>query len=124
MPERTPPGELAEDLTGEQREQIAASLRAAVERLELAAQQGEIASQYRNDLETAEATLEALRKEVQTAQDEIGQRDPLSGEETLVGEAAMFATEQSLLRKESELRALQAELDGYRTQLAEIGARA
>lgn len=110
-------------LTEEQRQQILTALQNAVDRLEGAARQEEIRARFTNDLETGRVTLEELRADVDELQVELRDAATLSGEETLVGEAAMFATEQSLMRKESELRSLQAELEGYRLQTAEIGAR-
>lgn len=110
-------------LTDEQREQLRASLTVAVERLEDAARQNEIAARFAGDAETGRETLQALRAEIETLQSELRDRTAMDPDATLVGEAAMFATEQSLLAKESELRALQAELESYRTQTAEIGAR-
>ena len=113
----------ADGLTSEQREQIISSLNSAIDRIEAAARQGQVAAQFQADVQTGEDTLEALRSEVETLQEEIRNRPPLDGDATLVGEAAMFATEQSLLAKESELRALQAQLEAYRTQSTEIGSR-
>ncbi|WP_298915840.1 mechanosensitive ion channel domain-containing protein [uncultured Algimonas sp.] len=110
-------------LTAEQTEQLRTSLTAALERLEGAAEQSEIAAQFNSDVETGRATLAALRDEIDVLQQELRERPALSTDAALVGEAAMFATEQSLLAKESQLRVLQAELEGYRTQTSDIGAR-
>ncbi|MGJ8560224.1 MAG: mechanosensitive ion channel domain-containing protein [Litorimonas sp.] len=115
--------EPADGLTDEQREQMRAFLTNAVNSLEAAARQGEIATRFNNSFETGERVLIDLRREVETLQSELRAREPMDSEADLVGEVAMFATEQSLLAKESELRALQAELEGYRTQTTEIGAR-
>ena len=115
--------EPADGLTDEQREQIRANLNSAVESLEAAARQGEIATRFSNNFETGARTLTELRGEVEALQTELSEREPLDGETDLVGEVAMFASEQTLLARESELRALQAELEGYRTQTTEIGAR-
>jgi potassium efflux system protein len=117
-------GDEPEDgLTDEQREQMRASFSAAVNSLEDAARQGEIATRFSNSFETGQSTLTDLRAEVDALQVEMSAREPMDSEASLVGDAAMFATEQSLLAKESELRALQAELEGYRAQTTEIGAR-
>lgn len=110
-------------LTAEQREQMKTSFNAAIDRLEDAARQGEIIARFSTDVNNGQATLTELRDEVETLQAELESRPDLNSEDTLVGEAQMFATEQRLLAKESELRALQAELDNYRTQTAEIGTR-
>jgi len=115
--------EPADGLTDEQREQMRAFLNTAVDRLEVAARQGEIATQFSNSFTTGQATLTDLRDEATALQAELSEREPMDSEEGLVGDAAMFATEQTLLTRESELRALQAELEGYRTQTTEIGAR-
>lgn len=116
-------GDAVADLTEEQRTQLRTSLTTAIDRLEDAARQAEIASGFVNDFETGQVTLEQLREEQAALQTVINERVPMDAEETLVGEAAMFATEQVLLTKESELRALQAELEGYRLQATDIGAR-
>lgn len=116
-------GEDEGDLTTEQREQLRTSLRAALESLENAARQGEVAARFTNDAETGQVTLENLREELEALQTVMTERIPMNTDETVVGEAAMFATEQDLLTKESELRALQSELEGYRAQSTEIGAR-
>lgn len=113
----------ADGLTDEQREQIRANLNAAVESLETAARQGEIATRFSNNFETGERALTALRGQVEVLQTELSEREPMDAEADLVGEVAMFASEQTLIARESELRALQAELEGYRTQTSEIGAR-
>lgn len=110
-------------LTAEQRDQIIASLGIALDRIEDAARQTEIAAQFGADVETGQETLEELQAEVESFQEELRNRPERDTEAALVGEAAMFATEQSLLAKESELRALQSQLEGYRTQSTEIGAR-
>lgn len=115
--------EPADGLTDEQREQMRTFLSSAVESLENAARQGEIATRFSTNFETGESALTDLRDEVDALQTELSAREPMDGEADLVGEAAMFATEQSLLARESELRALLAELEGYRTQTTEIGAR-
>ncbi|MEM9599578.1 MAG: mechanosensitive ion channel domain-containing protein, partial [Pseudomonadota bacterium] len=115
--------ENASDLTEEQAEQLRTSLRTAIDRLEDAARQGAIATQFSNDFETGQVTLSELRAELDVLQSAVNERVPMDSDEALVGEAAMFATEQDLLAKESELRALQAEMEGYRTQTTEIGAR-
>jgi len=115
--------EPADGLTDDQREQMRSFLNNGVNSLEAAARQGEIATQFNTRLETGESALNDLRNEVQALQTELSAREPMDGEADLVGEVAMFATEQSLLAKESELRALQSELEGYRTQTTEIGAR-
>ena len=115
--------EPADGLTDEQREQIRVHLNSAVESLEAAARQGEIATRFSNNFETGASTLTELREEVEALQSELSEREPMDGETDLVGEVAMFASEQTLLARESELRALQAELEGYRTQTTEIGAR-
>lgn len=115
--------EPADGLTDEQREQIRVNLNAAVESLEAAARQGEIATRFSNNFETGASTLTELREEVEALQAELSEREPMDGETDLVGEVAMFASEQTLLARESELWALQAELEGYRTQTTEIGAR-
>ncbi|WP_189498847.1 mechanosensitive ion channel domain-containing protein [Algimonas arctica] len=113
----------SDGLTDEQREQTRSFLNNAVNSLEAAARQGEIATRFNNSFETGEQTLTDLRDETEALQSELIAREPMDGEADLVGEVAMFATEQTLLAKESELRALQAELEGYRTQTTEIGAR-
>lgn len=115
--------EPTDGLTDEQREQIRSFLSNAVNSLEAAARQGEIATQFKNSFETGERALIDLSDELDALQTELSTREPMDGEADLVGEVAMFATEQSLLAKESELQALLAELEGYRTQTAEIGAR-
>ena len=115
--------EPADGLTDEQREQMRSFLEAAVNQLEGAARQGEIVTQFSNSIQTGQETLAELREEAETLQEELRAREPLESEGGLVGDAAMFATEQTLLAKESELRSLQAELEGYRTQSTEIGAR-
>lgn len=116
-------GENDSGLTDEQAEQLRTSLTTAMEHLEDAARQGEIATRFSADFETGQVTLEQLREELDALQADINDRVPMDSDEALVGEAAMFATEQDLLAKESELRALQSELEAYRTQLAGIGAR-
>jgi potassium efflux system protein len=113
----------SDGLTDEQREQTRSFLSNAVNSLEAAARQGELATRFSNSFETGEQTLTDLRDETEALQTELIAREPMDGEADLVGEVAMFATEQTLLAKESELRALQAELEGYRTQTTEIGAR-
>lgn len=115
--------EPADGLTDEQREQMRTFLTTAMSSLEDAARQGEIATRFSNSFETGDRALTDLRGEVDALQTELSAREPMDGEADLVGEVAMFATEQSLLAKESEFRALQAELEGYRTQTTEIGAR-
>ena len=116
-------GDAVTELTEEQRTQLRASLTAAINRLEDAARQNEIARGFLNDFETGQVTLEQLHEEQTALQAAISERVPMDAEEALVGEAAMFATEQVLLAKENELRTLQAELEGYRLQATDIGAR-
>ncbi|GLQ21112.1 mechanosensitive ion channel domain-containing protein [Algimonas porphyrae] len=116
-------GESASEFTEEQAEQLRTSLTSAIDRLEDAARQGEIVTRFTADFETGQVTLAQLREELDVLQAAINDRVPMDSDEALVGEAAMFATEQDLLAKESELRALQAEMEGYRTQTTEIGAR-
>lgn len=110
-------------LTEEQRGQLSTALNLAITRLESGARQGELITRFRNDLETGAETLQSLQEELTALQETISEREPMDAGGTVVGEAAMFATEQDLLARESELRTLQAELEAYRTQATEIGAR-
>ena len=98
-------------------------LNTAIARLEDSARQEELRVRYASELDASRQTLTALRNELDVLQTAMNAREPMDTETGVVGEAAMFATEQELLTKESELRTLQSELDGYRTQLAEIGTR-
>lgn len=113
----------ADGLTEAQRELIQVFLTTAIENLENAAREGENATQFNTSFETGEQALADLQDEFVALQAELSEREPMDGGAALVGDVAMFTTEQILLAKESELRALQSELEGYRTQSTEIGAR-
>ncbi len=104
-------------------EQRRAFLTTASEQLQSAARQSERLMRWRNDLEMGPRVLDDLRKQIIAQQTDMDSRARMDADAAVVGEEAMFQTEQILLSKESELRALQAEIDGYRTQLAEISAR-
>ena len=98
-------------------------LSAALSRLDEAALQEELRARYATDADVARRTLERLQDELSDLRGELGARTPMDAEADVVGEAAMFASEQELLAKESELRAVQSELEGYRAQETELGTR-
>ena len=98
-------------------------LRTAISRLQDAQAQEELRARYSTDMDAARRTLERLESELETLRAELAARTPMEADADVVGEAAMFATEQDLLAKESELATVQTELEQYRAQLAELGTR-
>ncbi len=117
------PADEAESNASLEVEQIRTFLATAITRLEAAALQSEARQRFSTNADTARQTVENLQAELETLRNDLDARTPMDAEATVVGDAAMFETEQELLSKESELRAVEEELEQYRTQLSELGTR-
>ncbi len=113
--------EANKELSEEQKAQIKSSLETAIARLSDVTRLKELAAQYQNDLERGEAILEALQNDIATERDNLSKEPEPLGE--MIGEAALYQLEQQLIQKESRLRALQAEAEGFTTSLQTLGAR-
>ena len=97
-----------EALSAEQRAQAEGFYRTATDRLSEATRQAERRSQYLSDIENIVAQREALDAQIETAQAALEATTEPMGE--MIGEGALFALEQDLIARESELAEVETQL--------------
>lgn len=109
-------------------EQIATAVelyQAAEQRLQDAVLAKEQLAQYRSDFDTSLTTLAALREDIAEAELalDMDPEDSMDLGDEPMREDDLLALERELTRRESELRALRAESEGYRASLQALSAR-
>ena len=113
------------DLTEEQLKLATDLYTEAKRRLEDSVVAKERQDQFEVTLETAPETLRELQQEIETAKEEldvdIDALMKVDGDE--MRQDDLIALEQALVQKESQLRTIRAELEGYRESLQAITAR-
>jgi len=110
-----------ETLTEEQKVQVKAYLEASISSLASSAKSLESRARFTIELENAPRTLEGLSASIEAIQTEIGKPDKISDEP--MREEALLKLEQDLIAKESELRTLRSEVEGYESGLQNLTTR-
>lgn len=113
------------DLSEEQIKTATDLYKEALQRLQDIALAEEQESQYQSDLTNAATLLKNLKEEIEAAKDQLD-IDPLEamnlGDEPM-REEDLLELEQNLASRESDLRALRSEIDGYRSSLQVLNSR-
>ncbi|WP_409433076.1 mechanosensitive ion channel domain-containing protein [Litorimonas sp. RW-G-Af-16] len=109
------------DLTEEQKAQAKTALELAISRLSDSQELESQRAQYQGDLENGTANIARVNEQIKEQRALLAQPPVPLGE--MIGEAALYKLEQQLLQKESALRALQAEAEGYTSSLQRLSAR-
>lgn len=110
-----------EALTEEQKTQVKTYLETAIASLSNAAESLENRTRFITELENAPQTLEELNESIETVQSELSQTAEISDEP--MREEALLRLEQELIIKESELRTLRSEVEGYESGLQNLVKR-
>jgi len=109
------------DLTEEQKTQAKGFLDSAASALSTAATNIESEVRYRRELENAPNTITDLRADIERAQAALTEAPEPSDEP--MREEALLQLEQDLIAKESDLRTLRSEMEGYDTGLQNLATR-
>ena len=117
--------EESSELSEEQIETATELYREALQRLRDMVLAQEQETQYQSDLTNSASVLRGLNEEIEVAKDQLDV-DPLVemelGDEPM-REEDLLELEQNLASRESELRALRSEIDGYRASLQALSTR-
>jgi potassium efflux system protein len=113
--------ESAEGLSEEQKSQAKTYLETAINSLAAAAKSLENRARFATELENSPETLSELKTSIEDAQDALAVVPETSDEP--MREEALLQLEQDLIAKESELRSLRSELEGYDTGLQTLSSR-
>ena len=111
----------AELLTEEQKKQAKTYIETAMTSLSAAAKNLENRARFKTELENSPETLQELRKSVEKIQADMTLAPEKIPEP--MREEALLKLEQDLIAKESELRTLRSEVEGYETGLQNLAAR-
>jgi len=113
--------EASEKLTEEQKRQAKTYIETSITSLANAAKNLENRARFKAELENAPQTLQTLREDISKVQIEVANAPKKSDEP--MREEALLKLEQDLIAKESELRTLRSELEGYKSGLQNLATR-
>lgn len=113
--------ESAEGLSEEQKSQAKTYLETAINSLAAAAKSLENRARFATELENSPETLSELKTSIGNAQNDLVVVPETSDEP--MREEALLQLEQDLIAKESELRSLRSEIEGYDTGLQTLSSR-
>jgi len=111
----------AEQLTEEQQSQVKTYIETAITSLSGAAKNLETRARFQTELENSPQTVMELRSSIEDIQQDLT-LEPEKIPEPM-REEALLKLEQDLIAKESDLRTLRSELEGYETGLQTLAAR-
>ena len=111
----------SEKLTEEQKKQAKTYIETAVTSLANAANNLENRARFTIELENAPQTLLTLRNDLDRVQAEMANAPEV--DEEPMREEALLQLEQDLIAKESELRTLRSEVEGYKSGLQNLATR-
>lgn len=113
--------EASEKLTEEQQKQVKTYIETSITSLANAAKNLENRTRFTVELENAPETLLKLRADLDRVQADMANAPEV--DEEPMREDALLQLEQDLIAKESELRTLRSEVEGYKTGLQNLATR-